>query len=1033
MILSDVSIKRPVFATIINLVLIVFGLFGYGKLGIDQFPNVDFPIVLVQVIYPGADPKTIENKILEPLEKGLNGIEGLESLSATAYPNLGQVVLQFKLERNGDRAAQDVRDKISTLASQLPNEAEPPTVAKFDVGGAPIFTMTLSSETVTSARLSEMAEDIVRPALEQVTGVGRVDLAGQRKREIQVRIDRSKLQSFGLSPLSVQQAINMQNIDIPSGKVDNDRNLMRIKTQGTLASAQAIGQIVIPMPSGQKIRVEDVATVMDTLEDEKGFATANGKSSIVLVLYKQSGGNTVAIADGARLKVADLQKRLPEGVKFEIFQDNSKFIKGSIDSVKFDLVLGAFLAIVIVLFFLHDWRATLISACAIPTSVIATFAFVQYMGFTLNIMTTLGLTLAIGILVDDAIVVIENIHRHLEMGKTPSLAAKEGTSEIGLAALAITLAITAVFVPVAFMQGIIGRFFYQFGMTVAFAVLISLFVAFTLTPMMSSRLLKAHQTKPKIFAPIESFLTGLESSYKKLLATALHFRWLTLGVGFLILVLSLVMLRFVPVSFFPKEDRSQFAIDYELPEGTSLQFTKQKAAVVDEFLRAYPGVKDVVMAIGANAQGKTNLARYDLNLVSTSERDFSQSEMVNRMREDLNAKFGTEGAKLSVQEASGGGGGRQEPIQVILSGADFAALSKYANSTRDWIKSNVDGAVDVVTTEPPVVDEVKVVIDPVRSADVGVSTAQVGGALRSMYEGEKVGEIEDKGSRYDVRMKVENFDSKSISDVSSVSIPNAKGSSISLTSIADIYVGKALSKVERRGGQRQILVAANFKGKDLNAAITKIETQVRSTLPDGVSLQFEGQAKLLKEAVGAMLSALALAVLLVFMVLCAQFESYLTPFVIMMSVPLAFSGAFGGLLITGKAMSIYAMIGLIMLIGLVVKNAILLIDFTLQRMREGLPLAEALLEAGPVRLRPILMTTAAMIGGMIPIAIGHGVGGEARAPMAICVIGGLISSTVLTLVVVPCVFSLVEGGRAKAKSFISALFGKRNGTVAIDS
>jgi hydrophobic/amphiphilic exporter-1 (mainly G- bacteria), HAE1 family len=1019
--LSDVSIKRPVFATIMNLVLIVFGLFGYSKLGIDQFPNVDFPIVVVQTIYKGADPKTIEDKVLEPLEKGLNGIEGLESLSATAYPNLGQVVLQFKLERNGDRAAQDARDKISTLASQLPSEAETPTVAKFDVGGAPIFTMTLSSQTISSAKLSQLAEDVVRPGLEQVTGVGRVDLAGQRKREIQVRIDRSKLQSFGLSPANIQQAIQSQNLDVPSGKVDNQRNFLRIKTQGTLATAAAVGQIVVPMPSGQKIRVEDVAAVVDTLEDEKGFATANGTSSIVLVLYKQSGGNTVAIADGARQKVEDLKKRLPEGVNFQIFQDNSKYIKGSIDSVKFDLVLGAFLAIIIVLFFLHDWRATVISACAIPTSVIATFAFIQYMGFTLNIMTTLGLTLAIGILVDDAIVVIENIHRHLEMGKTPAQAAKEGTAEIGLAALAITLAITAVFVPVAFMQGIIGRFFYQFGMTVAFAVLVSLFVAFTLTPMMSSRLLKAHMKKPKIFEPIESLLQASERGYKTLLSLALRNRWITLGCGMIILVLSIVMLRFVPVSFFPKEDRSQFAINYELPDGTSLEYSKQKSLVMDQYLRAYPGIKDVVLAIGANAEQKPSLVRYDLNLVSTSERTFKQSDIVNRLREDLNKRFAEPGVKLSIQESSGGGGGRQEPIQVILTGADFSTLSTYANETKSWIEKNVEGVVDVVSTEPPLIDEVKVVTNPARSADVGISTAQVGGALRSLYEGEKIGEIEDKGSRFNVRLKVEDFDSKNIGDVASVSIPNGKGASISLSSIADIFVGKALSKVERRGGQRQILIASNFKGKDLSASISKIETQIRSTLPEGISLQFEGQAKLLKEAVAAMLSALGLAILLVFMVLCAQFESYLTPFVIMMSVPLAFSGAFGGLLIAQQTMSIYAMIGLIMLIGLVVKNAILLIDFSLQRIRDGLSIHDALLDAGPVRLRPILMTTAAMIGGMIPIAIGHGVGGEARAPMAVCVIGGLISSTVLTLVVVPCVFSLVEGGRAHVRHF----FGKR--------
>lgn len=1025
MFLSDVSINRPVFATIMNLVLIVFGLFAYGKLGIDQFPNVDFPVVVVQTVYRGADPKTIEDKVLDPLEKGLNGIEGLDSLTSTAYPNLGQVVLQFKLERNGDRAAQDVRDKLSTLVSQLPEEVDAPTVAKFDVGGAPIFTMTLSSDKMPQAQLSKIASDTVRPALEQVTGVGRVDISGEREREIHVSVSRSQLQAFGLSPQQVMQAIQSQNIDIPSGQLDNDVSLLRIKTQGTLTSAEQIGRIVIPLRGGQKIRISDVAKVEDTIADEQGFATANGRTSIVLVMYKQSGGNTVAIADGAREKVVDLQKRLPADVKFEIFQDNSTYIKGSIDSVKFDLFLGAFLAVVIVLLFLHDWRATIISACAIPTSVIATFAFIQYMGFTLNIMTTLGLTLAIGILVDDAIVVIENIHRHLDMGKSPLQAAKDGTSEIGLAAIAITLAIMSVFVPVAFMQGIVGRFFYQFGMTVAFAVAISLFVAFTLTPMMSSRLLKAHQSKPRIFAPIESFLGATERGYKWLLEKALRFRWITVAFGFGVLVLSIVMLKYVPVNFFPKEDKSQFFVKYELPEGSSLQLMKQRAAVMDGYLRAYPGIKDVVMAIGANAERKPSLARYDINLVDKGERAFSQSDIINKLRDDLRKGFPDTREVIEVGESGGGGGGKSQPIQVILVGPDFPALSKFANETREWMEKNVDGAVDVTTTEPPQIDEVKVVTDPARSADVGISTAQVGLALRTMYEGEKAGEIEDKGERFSVRVKVEDFDRRNIEDVSSISVPNQSGQNISIASIADIFVGKALSKVERNGGQRQIMILANFKGKDLNKAVTQIESQVRSTLPAGIGLKFEGQAKMLKDTIGAMLSAIALAILLVFMVLCAQFESYLTPFVIMMSVPLAFSGAFGGLLITQQSLSIYSMIGLIMLIGLVVKNAILLIDFTLQQVREGKSVHDALVFAGPVRLRPILMTTAAMIGGMIPIAIGHGVGGEARAPMAVCVIGGLISSTVLTLVVVPCIFSLVEGGRERVSHVFGRFFGKK--------
>jgi HAE1 family hydrophobic/amphiphilic exporter-1 len=1023
-ILSDVSIKRPVFATILNLVLIVFGIFSYTKLGIDQFPNVDFPVVVAQVTYPGADPKTIEQKVLDPLEKGLNGVEGLESLASTAFPNVGQIVLRFKLERNGDKAAQDVRDKISTIQGQLPTEAKAPVVTKFDVGGAPILILTLSSASdVPYTTLSRLAKDTVRPGLEQVQGVGRVDMVGLRQREIQVKLSRAAMQGYGLNPVQVAQSIQAQTAEVPSGKIENATEVTRIRTEGTAKSSQDVGKLV----AGGRVRVEDVAQVTDGLADEEDYATYNGETAIVLSVYKQSGGNTVATADQTRAKMEDLTKSLPEGVKLQIVQDNSIYIKGSIDSVKFDLVLGAILAIVIVLVFLHDWRATVISAFAIPTSVIATFFFIQYMGFTLNLMTTLGLTLSIGILVDDAIVVIENIYSHIEKGESPMDAARNGAGEIGLAALAITLSIVAVFVPVAFMEGIIGRFFYQFGMTVAFAVLISLFVAFTLTPMMSSKLLRAHHGTPWIFKPVEFVLKGIENGYRNTLQLSLRFRWVTIALGIGVFIGSILMLGKVPFSFFPKEDRSMFSVNYQLKEGSSLTLMKSRAKNLDGLLRTYPGVQSVVMAIGANVERKPNLARFDVSLVAPEKRNFSQQDIINKMRDDLAKSFAVDGDTIEVLEQSGAGG-KSQPIQIILTSMDAVKLTKFANEMKDYVSKSVDGAVDVTTSEPPQISEIKVVTDPVRAANLNLSAAQIGQTLRSLFEGIKVGEIEDKGSRYDIKLKMADFDSKSISSLSGLSIPNASGVPIPITNVADISVSKTASKIERYSGQRQIMLLANFKGKDLSKAVNQVEAELKKQLPEGVSFTFEGQAKMLKDTMKSVMTSLLLAILLVFMVLCAQFESYLTPFVIMMSVPLAFSGAFGALLITNTGMSIYGMIGLIMLMGLVTKNGILLIDFSLAQMRMGKNVYDALLIAGPARLRPILMTTAAMIFGMLPIAIGHGVGGEARAPMAICVIGGLISSTVLTLVVVPCVFSVIEGGRA----FFSNRRSKKAGSHALD-
>lgn len=1008
MFLSNVSIARPVFALVLNLALIVFGMMSYRKLGVDQYPNVDFPVVVVQTIYPGADPKSVEEKVLKPLERGLSGLAGLDRLSATAFPNLGQMVLQFKLERNGQEAAQDVRDKVSILQAQFPDEVEAPIISKFDVGSAPILTLSLASNAIPFSELSRLAKDTVKPALEQVPGVGNMEVVGTREREIQILLNRQKLQSFGLSPLQVSQAVQTQAVDIPSGKVENSERLIRIRTESPLTSASDVSGVLISLRSGQKIRVGDVADVVDTLEDEEGFATRNGSTSIVLVIYKQSGGNTVAVANGVREKIQELTTQMPEGVELAVTNDDSIYIKGSLDAVEFDLVLGAILAIVIVMFFLRDWRATLISAVAIPTSVIATFAFMSYMGFTLNMLTTLALTLSIGILVDDAIVVIENIYRRIELGEAPMEAARKGTAEIGLAAMAITLSIVAVFVPVAFMEGIMGRFFYQFGLTVAFAVLVSLFVAFTLTPMMSSKLLKSgiHEHLP--FPKLEHMFERWETAYRKGLGWALNRRWRVIAIGFSMLVLSIFLLRFVPMSFFPREDRSQFNVTYELPEGSSLQLMKEKAAVMDAYLRKLPGVTSVVMSIGANAEKKPNLARFDIRIVPISERTFSQQEMITELRTTLSSKFTGNGEKIELGEAGGAGGGRQQPIQFILRGNDSDELSKYANQMKEFLATQVPGAVDVTTSEPPRVDEIKVVPDFGRAADLGVNAAQVGQTLRTMFEGVKVGEFEDKGEKYDVTLKVDKKDARSDQDLAGITVPNQAGNPVLITSVATITKGEAPSKVERMSGMRQITVLANYNGSDLGAATNLLEQEAKRILPSSIVASFEGQAKMMRDSVVSILNALVLAILLVYLVLCAQFESFTTPFIIMLSVPLAFSGAFLGLLVTQKAMSIFAMIGLILLVGLVTKNAILLVDFTNQRLREGMPLRDALLEAGQTRLRPILMTTIAMIAGMLPPAFGHGVGGESRSPMAICVIGGLVSSTVLTLFVIPCAYSLLR-------------------------
>lgn len=1022
MLLADVSIKRPVFATMLNVVLIVFGLFSLPRLPIDQMPDVDFPVVTVTVVYPGADPASVEQRILDPLERAVNGISGLDKLASTAYPSLAQIVLQFKLETNSNVAAQAVRDKVFAAVSQLPDEAETPVVQKFDIGGQPIINMSMSASSgVNYGTLSKLAADVVQPAIERVPGVAAVNTAGIREREVQIFIDRERLASFGLTAGDIIESVKQQNLDLPAGKVENSEAYSTLRVKGRVARGQEIARLPVISSNPQaspSLRISDVAEVKDIIAEEKTAAFIGDTPTILLSVQKQAGSNTTAVAATAKETIAKLADQLPKGVKLEIVSDNSKYIKGSIDSVKLDLVLGALLATFIVMVFLRDWRITLISALALPTAVIATFAFLDAMHFTLNMMSTLGLSLSIGILIDDAIIVIENIHRHKMMGKSGPDAAKDATTEIGLAVMATTLTICAVFVPVAFMEGIIGRFFYQFGLTVTFAVLVSLFVAFTFTPMLSARLLKEGEHKPRnpfllrLWEVIENALNKLDDSYRGLLKWCLEHRAITLVVGALTFVASMVLLRFVPVAFFPKEDRAQFNVTYSMPEGTPMVVSKKQSLELSRAIQAYPGVDKVITAIAATQERKANKVRFDVLLSPKETRNFSQAEFMDRLRTDLLPKFNVGGSEVVVSDADQGGSGRSQPIQLIFKSDNWSELVTYTDKVAAYVKNNVPGTVDVTTTKPKTQPEYQISLDPDRAADIGVSTAQVALTMRALFEGDKISEIDDKGSTYDVRLRISDQDRLSAEDLAGVTFMSRRGQQITLGQVARITPSSAPSAIERFDGQRQITVLANFTGKDLNKASEDIQAFVKSGIPADITMSLSGQAEIMKTSIMAMLKALILAVLLVFMILCAQYERYLAPLVIMAALPLSFTGAFGSLLITGQVMSVYTMIGLILLMGIVTKNGILLVDFTMQRMREGKSVTEALLEAGPIRLRPILMTTFAAGGGMLPIAIGHGEGGEARSPMGVAVIGGLLMSTVLTLVVVPCAFSLMEQVRS---------------------
>ena len=1016
--LADISIKRPVFATVMVSVLVVFGVWGYRQLSLDMFPDVEFPICTVTATYPGADPETIESRVIDKLEEAISGVNGIKTLRSTSMENVGLVFVQFELERKADQAVQDVRDKVSAALKDLPKDLEPPLVERLDIGAAPVLAIALASN-LEKRDLTDIAKNTIKQRLQAINGVGGVDIIGGQEREFHLWIDPHRLDSFGLAPGDVAQAVASQNVEIPGGRLDTNALELSIKTRGQVHTAEELGDIIITAAAGAPVRIRDVARVEDGAQERRSYATFSGKSSVTLVVKKQSGSNTVDVAHKVKKVLDKLRPQFPN-ISMTVASDNSVFTEHAIDDVKFDLLFGAALAILIIMFFLHDWRATLISATALPASVISTFAFIYFMGYTLNMMTMLALSLSIGILIDDAIVVIENIHRHLEMGKSPLKAAADATAEIGLAVMATTASILAVFVPVATMKGIIGRFFVQFGLTVAFAVAVSLFVAFTLTPMLSSRFLRPHSGKGPVGKAIESFLDAIEHAYSKLLGTALHHRVLTVLAALAVFIVSIFLAAVVPKEFMPVEDRSQYMVKLEMPTGSSLSATETMAEQVATKLRGVPGVQDTLVTIGGSALSEINRADVQVNLVGKKKRDFSQARMIQYTRDQLPGWLGRNDVSFAVEPfnmtGASSGAIRNSMIQFNVRGKDYADISK---ATDQIIKSlqaeevivkgdKKNGYVDIDTSYRGGKPEIGINIDRDRAADLGVPMAVIAMTMRSLMADDNVSEMTAEGERYDVRMKLDEKFRQKAQDLLALKVRSTTGQLVDLSNVVSVLNESGPAKIERQNRQRQITIFANLNGIALGTATQQIEGIAKKAVPSSMTTDWAGQADIMRESMGYLLQALLLAVIIVYLVLAAQFESFLHPFTIMLSLPLSMVGALGAIYLAHSMINIMTIIGIILLMGLVTKNAILLVDYTNTLRHKGISRKEALLKAGAVRLRPILMTTGAMIFGMAPVALGISEGGELRAPMAIAVIGGLVTSTLLTLVVVPVAYTIID-------------------------
>ena len=1009
--IADISIRRPVFAIMLIAALVVFGLVSYPRIGVDLFPNVEFPFVTVTVVYPGADPGSMESKVADPLEESLNTMSGIKVLKSISLESVAQVLIQFELEVKVDTAVQDVRDRVSAALSQLPEGVEPPVVQKFDVGAAPVLSVALAGK-IPIRDLTHLADEVVKPAVQRIPGVGAVDLVGGREREIHVLVDPARLEGVGLTVQEVIGALKSQNLELPAGRIEEGGREFAVKTKGEVRSPQEIADILVTGVGGARVRVGDVARVEDTQAEARSHSSMNGVSAVALVIRKQSGSNTVEVAHKVHAELERIRAQVERsGAKMSVPTDNAPFIEHSIEEVKFDLWFGALLAVVVILFFLHDLRATLISALAIPTSVVATFAFVQVMGFTFNNMTMLALSLSIGILVDDAIVVIENIHRHLEMGKPPMKAAADATREIGLAVLATTSCIIAVFLPVAVMKGIIGRFFYQFGLTVSFAVAVSMLVSFTLTPMMSSRLLRrSDDHTPNAFVRFsERMLGGIDNMYRRVLGAALRHRGWTVLIAVLALVGSVVVVMQVKGEFMPPEDRAQFQVSVELPTGTSLEATSKYVETVAADLRKNgPGVTGTFVTVGGGAQGQVNIGQIQVLLSPRTTRGFHQEDAMAWVR---NRYKGVKDVLFSANPISpigGDSGFKQQPIQFNIRGREMAEVEKAAQAMLKELK-NTPGIVDLDLSYRSGKPELSFDIDRDRAADLGVPVSSIATSLRALVAGDKVTELKQGMDLYDVTVQLPEEARNGLASLNNLTVRSTTGQLIPLSNVLTVSRGQGPSQIDRQARQRQITIFAGLEGLPLAEAMKSVNAAAAKAVPEGLDTDYAGMGDVMVESAGYMAVALFLAVILVYMILAAQFDSVVHPVTIMLSLPFSVIGAFGALYLGGMTLNIFSAIGFIMLMGLVTKNAILLVDFANHLKAQGRSTFDALMEAGPIRLRPILMTTFAMIFGMLPVALALGEGGEVRAPMAAAVIGGLITSTMLTLLVVPVFYAIAEG------------------------
>ncbi|MGK2740298.1 efflux RND transporter permease subunit [Tepidicaulis sp. LMO-SS28] len=1007
----NLCINRPVFTMVIFATITIFGAFGYTQLPVQENPDVDFPIVSVTVTLPGASPEVMETEVLEVLEEQINTIEGLKELRSTARQEVATVTAEFELWRNIDIAAQDVRDRVDRVRNDLPDDIDAPLIQKIDPDEQAIMWFSLVGDQRWDAvRLAEYADDYIKPQVENIAGVGRIQIGGVTGSAVRIRLDPQKLAAYKMTVTEVVQAIQANNVDIPSGRVESTSREFTVRTIGQFSNAAPFNDLIVGEYQGTAIRLSDVGRAYDGSDSTRRIARFTGATTVGIGVVRQSSANTVELAEAVKARLAEVEKTLPGGLELHVATDSSRFIKESIDDLLFTIVLATLIVVAVVYGFLRTGRGTIIVAIAIPTSLLAAVAGMDIMGFSLNQLSMLALILVIGIVVDDAIVVLERAVWHVENGADPKAAARVGTTEIAFPAIANSMALAAVFLPVAFMGGMIGQYFMEFGMTVVLAVLASTFTALTLTPMMCAKMLSKNEKKGAFFEWSERMFENVEERYSHILAWSLNHRLSTVGISVASFALGILALMNLPSEFAPQPDRSELRIMFQTPEGSTIDETDDYARRIEKVLRETPEVSHQFLAIGLSqgGPGRVNEGISFVKLVMPEKRDLHQEEVMQVLREKL-AEIPN--GRAFVFEQQGGGGGNQSPLEIVLLSPQLDTLVDLQEDIMSWMRQQpefIGVRSDLEVNRP----EVRVHINREKASQMGIAVSDVANTMRLLLGEPQISSIERNSKRYDVITEIEGKGELTPSVIRNLYVRDARGNLIALDNIVEVEEGAGPSEIHHTNRMRSAGISASTPpGVPLGDALAKLEGHLEDNMPAGTNYELAGQAKRFQESFGYLLVAVGFAVTFIFLVLAAQFESWISPLTIMTALPLAAAGAFIALWLLAIPVSIYAFIGLIVLMGLVTKNGILLVDYTNVLRARGYELYEAAYEGGKTRLRPVLMTALSTVLGMLPIALGLGAGGEARVGMGVAVAAGLLFSTALTLVLVPVVYTYLDNWR----------------------